>query len=78
MENENMVYEAEVVDLVPVEEETQESNASLSTGVAMLIGGALTAGVMFGVKQVKKVIAKHKAKKAEKNAEAEAECEDEE
>lgn len=78
MENENMVYEAEVMDLVPVEEETQESNASLSTGVAMLIGGALTAGVMFGVKKVKKVIANRKAKKAEKNAEAECECEDEE
>lgn len=76
MENENMVYEAEVMDLVPVEEETKESNASLSTGVAMLIGGALTAGVMFGVKKVKKVIAKHKAKKAEKNSEVE--CEDEE
>ena len=78
MENENMVYEAEVMDLVPVEEETQESNASLSTGIAMLIGGALTAGVMFGVKQVKKAVAKHKAKKAEKNAEVAEECEDEE
>ena len=78
MENENMVYEAEVMDLVPVEEETQESNASLSTGVAMLIGGALTAGVMFGVKQVKKAVAKHKAKKAEKKAEVAEECEDEE
>lgn len=77
MENENMVYEVEVMDLVPAEEETQESNASLSTGVAMLIGGALTAGVMFGVKQVKKVIAKRKAKKAEKDCCCE-ECEDEE
>ena len=77
MENENMVYEVEVMDLVPVEEETTESNSAVSTGIAMLIGAGLATGVMFVGKKVKKVIANRKAKKAEKAA-VEAECEDEE
>lgn len=78
MENENMVYEVEVTDLVPVEGETKESNANLSTGAAMVIGGVLTAGIMFGVKKVKKFIAKRKAKKAADEEFHECKCEDEE
>ena len=78
MENENMVYEVEVMDLVPVEGEASEAKSNLGTGAAMVIGGLITAGVMFGVKKVKKIIAKRKAKKAEAEEFHECKCEDKE
>lgn len=73
MENENMINNVEVTELIPAE---ADFSAGLSTGTAMLIGAALTAGVMFGVKMAKKAIDKHKAKKAE--AKVIDDCEDEE
>lgn len=82
MEEMNNIYEAEineVNDLVPIE---AEEEAGMSTGMAMAIGGLITAGIIvIGKKAVtggKKLIAKHKAKKAEKAAEEniiDAECE---
>lgn len=73
MEEMNNIYEAEVNevnDLVPIEAEAEE--AGMSTGMAMAIGGLVTAGLIFvGKKAVtggKALIAKRKAKKAEQAA----------
>ena len=73
MEEMNNIYEAEVnevTDLVPIEAEAEE--AGMSTGMAMAIGGLVTAGLIFvGKKAVtggKKLLAKRKAKKAEQAA----------
>ncbi len=73
MEEMNNIYEAEVnevTDLVPIEAEAEE--AGMSTGMAMAIGGLVTAGLIFvGKKAVtggKKLWAKRKAKKAEQAA----------
>lgn len=77
MEEMNNIYEAEVIEeteLIPIE---AEEEAGMSTGMAMAIGGLVTAGLIFvGKKAVtggKKLIAKHKAKKAETAAAKEAE-----
>ena len=77
MEEMNNIYEAEVIEeteLIPIE---AEEEAGMSTGMAMAIGGLVTAGLIFvGKKAVaggKKLIAKHKAKKAEAAAAQEAE-----
>lgn len=76
MEEMNNIYEAEVIEeteLIPIE---AEEEAGMSTGMAMAIGGLVTAGLIFvGKKAVaggKKLIAKRKAKKAEEAAEEEA------
>lgn len=81
MEEMNNIYEAEVIEeteLVPIE---AEEEAGMSTGMAMAIGGLITAGIIvIGKKAVaggKKLIAKHKAKKAEAAAAQEAENEPE-
>lgn len=83
MEEINNIYEAEVTEvneLVPIEEEFEE--AGMSTGMAMAIGGLVTAGlIVIGKKAVdggKKLWAKHKAKKASEPSDEdviEAECE---
>ena len=72
MEEMNNIYEAEVnevTDLVPIE---VEEEAGMSTGMAMAIGGLITAGlIVVGKKAVdggKKLWAKHKAKKAIESA----------
>ena len=72
MEEMNNIYEAEVIegtDLIPIE---AEEEAGMSTGMAMAIGGLVTAGLIFvGKKAVtggKKLLAKRKAKKAEQAA----------
>ncbi len=77
MEEMNNIYEAEVNevnDLVPIE---AEEEAGMSTGMAMAIGGLVTAGlIVIGKKAVdggKALWAKHKAKKAEEAATKEAE-----
>ena len=77
MEEMNNIYEAEVIegtDLIPIE---AEEEAGMSTGMAMAIGGLVTAGLIFvGKKAVtggKKLLAKRKAKKAEEAATVEAE-----
>lgn len=65
MENEIMNYEEEV--MVPeVEEETEEKNSNIGTGVAMLIGAGLGIATTAIVKLGKKLIAAHKAKKETK------------
>lgn len=81
MEEMNNIYEAEVnevYDLVPIETEEAEEEAGMSTGMAMAVGGLITAGlIIVGKKAVeggKKLIAKHKAKKAEAAAAKEAEA----
>lgn len=81
MEEMNNIYEAEVIEeteLIPIE---AEEEAGMSTGMAMAIGGLVTAGLIFvGKKAVaggKKLIAKRKAKKAEEAAAKEAEEEPE-
>lgn len=78
MEEMNNIYEAEVIEneeLIPIEAE----EAGMSTGMAMAIGGLVTAGLIFvGKKAVdggKKLWAKHKEKKAAEAAE-EAVCEE--
>lgn len=75
MEEMNNIYEAEVIEneeLIPIEAE----EAGMSTGMAMAIGGLVTAGlIVIGKKAVeggKKLWAKHKEKKAAEAAEAEA------
>ena len=77
MEEMNNIYEAEVIEgteLIPIE---AEDEAGMSTGMAMAIGGLVTAGLIFvGKKAVtggKALLAKRKAKKAEKEATKEAE-----
>lgn len=72
MEEMNNIYEAEVIEneeLIPIEAE----EAGMSTGMAMAIGGLVTAGlIVIGKKAVdggKKLWAKHKEKKAAEAAE---------
>lgn len=79
MEEMNNIYEAEVIEneeLIPIEAE----EAGMSTGMAMAIGGLVTAGLIFvGKKAVdggKKLWAKHKEKKAA-DAAMENACDDE-
>lgn len=69
MEEMNNIYEAEVIEsdeLVPME--VEEDDAGMSTGLAMAIGGILTAGlIVVGKKAVtggKQLYAKYKANKA--------------
>lgn len=53
--------------------EVYEEKSGMSTGLAMLIGGAIVAGVYAGGKKLKKVWDKHKTKKeAEQTVESEA------
>lgn len=75
MEEMNNIYEAEVNevnDLVPIEVEEEETG--MSTGLAMAIGGLVTAGlIIVGKKAVdggKKLWAKHKERKAQKESES--------
>lgn len=78
MEEMNNIYEAEVIEneeLIPIEAE----EAGMSTGMAMAIGGLVTAGlIVIGKKAVeggKKLWAKRKEKKASEAAE-EATCDE--
>lgn len=57
---ENNVFVAEEV---MTEVATEDKDSRMGTGAAMLLGGLLTAGTMYGVKKVKGIIAKRKAKK---------------
>lgn len=78
MENNEVMNYEEVNELVPVEEAAAESSG-MSTGLAMAIGGILTAGAIAGGKKLKKVWDNHKAKKELKLAKkAEAQDYDEE
>lgn len=55
------------------EPEVCEEKSGMSTGLAMLIGGAIVAGVYAGGKKLKKVLDKRKAQKeAEQTVESEA------
>ena len=88
MEEMNNIYEAEVNEvneLIPIELEEDEETG-ISTGLAMAIGGLVTAGIIIvGKKAVdggKQLWAKHKERKAQKESESagenaviDAECE---
>ena len=62
--DENMIYEAEVMDVDNVEEFEVEEGRELSTGVAVLIGAAITGAAIGAVKLGKKALSKIKEKRA--------------
>lgn len=67
-ENKNEIMEMSEVTAEP---EVIEEQSQMPTGVAMLIGGALTVGAIAGFKRLKKVWDDHKAKKAVSEPEGE-------
>lgn len=72
----NNIIEVENQDVLPIEAEEAE-DAGLSTAAAMLIGGAITAGVIWAVGKVKKFIAARKAEQAASEEPEEEDFEDE-
>lgn len=70
MENEIMNYEETAIDEVE-NDEVEEKNSSMSTGVAMLLGAGLTLATTAAVKLGKKLYTMYKAKKEAKKAEKE-------
>lgn len=65
MENENMNYEDEVMDMEVVDLEPS-NDSGMGTGVAMLVGAVLTLATTAAVKVGKKLMRKIKAKREAK------------